>query len=156
MTTLIISSVRLPPMPRNGTTCSRTLCERNSVIVPRTGPIAAPCTICGFPEVRGEGTPPPSTRRVERVGDLRPERRGALGDDGAALRRLGLALREVLLGDGRQVVEVVEEYVGLRGGGRIDVARQGEVDQEQRARRPGFHGGSHRRRGEDAARGGGR
>ena len=65
--------------------------------------------------------------------DRRPERRRPLGEDRAAFGDLGFAVGQVFLGDLGQIVEIVEEDVRDLRRGRINVAGQGEVDQEERA-----------------------
>lgn len=50
-----------------------------------------------------------------------------------------LALPQVFVGNGGEVFEVVEVEVGQIGGLRVDVARHGEVDQEQRPVMALFH-----------------
>ena len=61
-----------------------------------------------------------------------------------------------LLRDPRQVVQVVEEHVLQVGRRRLDVARDGQVDEEERAGGPPPHRGGDRGRAEHRARGRGR
>ena len=66
----------------------------------------------------------------------RREPRQLLGDDRLGARDLGAAPREVLLDDALQVVDVVEEHLLDLAHRRIDVARHGDVDDEQRVGAP--------------------
>ncbi len=85
-----------------------------------------------------------------------PEGSGAVGEEGAALGEFGFAGGAVFVGDLREVVEVVEKDVlKIRDGG-VDVAGQGEVDEEERAGGTLVHRGFGRFGGDDGAgRGGG-
>ena len=64
------------------------------------------------------------------------EARHFLRDDRFGARDLGAAPRQVLLHDALQVVDVVEEHLLDLADGRIDVARHGHVDDEQRLGAP--------------------
>ena len=62
-----------------------------------------------------------------------------LADDRLGARELGAAPRQVLLHDRLQVVDVVEEHLLELADRRLDVARHGDVDDEQRPVAPRPH-----------------
>lgn len=66
--------------------------------------------------------------------DLLPERFGFFANDGACLRNLGLARGEILGGDAREIVEVVDEDILKRRDIGRDIARQSQIDEEERLR----------------------
>ena len=65
----------------------------------------------------------------------RRELQQLLGDDRLRVRDLPRSSRQVLLHDRLQIVHVVEEHLLDVADRRLDVARHGQVDDEQRVRR---------------------
>ena len=70
-----------------------------------------------------------------------PEQIGFGRKEGAGTGDFAGAGRAVRRRNLREVVEVVEEHVTESGGHRVDVARQGEIEQNQRPSRPIGHRG---------------
>ena len=67
------------------------------------------------------------------------ERPGLLADDGRAPGDFLLALAKVIVGNGLQIIDVVEVNVLQKIDGRINVARHGDVNEQQRPVAAQFH-----------------
>ena len=87
--------------------------------------------------------------------DLFPEEIGFFGDDGAGLDEFGDAGGAVFLGDRREVVEIVEEDVVELRDRRLDIARESQIDEEQRTSRALANGGGGSAERHDGLRRGG-
>ena len=84
---------------------------------------------------------PQADDRRDDLARLQPlrEARHFLVDDGFGARQLAAAAGEVLADDRLQIVHVVEEHLAEIGDRRLDVARQRDVDDEERPMPPRPH-----------------